>query len=195
MCDLTDLTDASCGTNNAAGTEVDLYLVPREEITTFPDTKAVTDPGGPGATPLPGEEMIYVDNIVLDAVIANKGYFRKYSLVVDKNEVASKLSGEIGSMSWENGLKGFIAGSSPEMLQEIRNWARCSCGLVALIGLRDGKVVGLGKPTRPLFLIAAEIKTGLKAGDPHGGDFEFKATDGEPFYEYRGAIDRTPTPD
>jgi hypothetical protein len=178
MCDLKLLTQM-CGEDTPPGTRAWLYLIPAEEITTFPVT--VLD-----ATPLstdPGAAVTLNAAFTLSTAVG-KGYWRKYDILVDSGIVNVNTVGEKGALSFQNDVSFFLIGTKAEKLA----FAQCLANqcLVAMIQTREDTtgLLVLGRNNDPIKVKEIKMTTGAKAGDKTGGAYMLEDSTGRVPYVY-----------
>jgi hypothetical protein len=190
MCKLTNLT-SNCGDNTPPGTRADLYLIPAEELTAWPQTVLEATPN----STLAGADVTLNTAFQLVAT-SGKGYFRKYPILVDSGVLNTNTVGEKGLLSFENDLSFFLVGTNPERLSFAQNVANCC--LVACIATREDpdNFIVLGRNDDPVKVSEIKMTTGAKAGDKPGGAYMLKDSGGRvpQVYPRTLGLDTTPNP-
>jgi len=183
MCTLRELT-RTCGQPIPPGVKQTIYLIPAEEITTFPDVEGTTLAG----------DTKRLDGAFVMSTTVGKGYWRAITVLVNSGNHRNTLAGEIGGQKIEQRFDFFVQGNGPEQAEMVDTLLCQSGCLIALIPAKDGNYLVMGDKENPVYVEAVEGGTG---GDRNGHQFTLLADTGYTPYYYDAAtngIDVTPTP-
>lgn len=153
MCNLVSLTK-NCGTYVPAGLSTTLYLIPYDEITTWPSTRKEVVEAASG-TPEYGDEKIFDEAFTLVST-SGLGYFRQIPILVNSSDLRDTLEGDIGGQKYVQRLDFQVQGSDSERLAFADCLLQSSGCLVPMIAGKDGLMHVLAKKDYPAHLEAAE---------------------------------------
>lgn len=178
MCTIQDLPKP-CGTANIAGVAPRLYMVPAEDIDTFP---GFVDDGTPaGAVTLDGE-------IVLKA---GKKFF-VVDMATDSGEVKDMAVGPIDGKSIQSELDYQTPGGDADVIGH----QQCTLNacLVVIARTKDGHLRVFGNLENPAKIESSESTSGKSAEDLRAVTYKLKSTTGKVAPFYTGTIDLDDTP-
>lgn len=166
------------GTNNKAGVGIYVYVVPHEDVLTFPTTTA-------------NPTTFAADVTITDAIVlkTDKKFIKMY-LTLETGSLASNMVGERDGKSHEAMLKFNYPTNKKDIVGFVKYFANTP--VVAIVTeIEGGQMRVLGcDPQIPAYLEAAEITTGEKIADKKGATITIKHMgDVPPIYE--GTIDIT----
>lgn len=177
MANLLSLTRA-CGTANPPGTKLKLYVIPKGELTAWPQTKAELGGTAQGDTKILDEPFAYVSTTAL-------GYWREYDILVDTGDVRDILEGEPGGQGYRNFFDFSILGTEAEQLEVADCMAAYSGCIIAMIIDKNDNHRVLGNLEIPAFIESAEGATGKTNGDRRGFNYVLYSNTGKtaPIYD------------
>lgn len=186
MCNVRNLT-RSCGSPLPPGTKLKLYVIPKDEITAWPQTEAEANAGTDlGDKKTLAEAFTYTTDV-------GKGFWRAVDILVDTGNLRNVMEGEFGGQGYRQRLDFFIQGNGAPELEWADDMLACSGCLIAMIEDKAGNRHVLGDLDNPVFLEAAE---GGSGGDRVGYQYTLYANTGKMPYIYGSAlaINLTPNP-
>lgn len=181
-CKLFAMTDCS---RPPAGIAVDVYLVEASALTAMPQTIYEAGVGTNGYTEAAGDRVKFATAF---AFTDSTSKWLKITGVVDMGMLDGKSVGEKAFSAFENTLKFFVAGYSPELRGNIDVLQSCGCGWIAaghFRGDRDYFIIGdKGSPVYPQI----NLSTGTKPGEKVGCEFMITSSDGKVVRTYPVAL-------
>lgn len=181
MCTLRNLAH-TCGEALPPGTKSKLYLIPKAEITAFPDVVGTTSAG---------DSKYTSENFTLVATV-DLGFFRSIDIWTDTGVIRNTLEGEIGGQGYRQRVDFFVIGNDKEQL-EFADTMLCQSGcLIAIIIDKVGNYHIIGNLEDPVYLEAAE---GGSGGDRVGFQYTLYANTGKTTIIHNAAtypLDLTP---
>ena len=188
MCEFKGLT-GQCGKRNPPGLRAKIYLIPASELTAQPRTLKEVTPATTvkGATKILGEEFEYVTT-------TGKGFWREVDVLIDSSSIDISTEGEIGNLSFKNGLNFVINGTAAEeseFADELLN-----CCVVAAVQLRaeEAHYKIVGRYDDPAHVEEVTGGSGLKVGDRNAMAFKLRDFSGEMLPQYPVSLGLTLTP-
>lgn len=181
MCKINNLTNTACMAN-AAGIKGTGYMAPAEEFASWPAMQATTSVGD-------GDTVRLTGNFSFTGAGTGNGYFRKFSMLLEKGSVNYKIVGGLGSKSYEITANFYILGVDAAQL-EFSNDMKNIPG-VWLITDKNGTVHCLGSKDDPAYISEADGTTGTAATDERGILYTCRWVSATP-QVYEGTINLTP---
>lgn len=186
MSNLKSLTNA-CGTRFTPGTRSKLYLIPKGELTAWPQTEAELGGTDQGDTKILGEAFAF-------NAVSGEGFWREYDILVDTGAVNETLEGEIGGQSIISRVNFFVQGVSAiqkEFADTIVDFAGC---LIAMIADKSGNYHVVGNLDDPCFIETIEGGTGTAPGDRVGYAYTLYSNTGQTSMLYDATLGINTTP-
>lgn len=185
MCTLKNLTRV-CGQQLPPGTKAKLYLIPKDEITTWPAT--VADGGGTAA----GDTKRLAAAFTLSTT-AGAGFWRELDILVDTGQLREAIEGEIGGQSIRQRVDFFVLGNGAQQQEYVDCMLANSGCLIVMIPTKAGNYHVMGDLENPVYVETIEGGTG---GDRVGYQYTLYANTGTTTYLYDAVtlgIDTTPS--
>lgn len=180
--------NCTCEENSSPGTEAKLYHVPSCEVDVFPDTLEESG-NGTGAM----SDAVTLDgDIVLDAITANKGYWREFAIIEYSGKVLDTAVGEKESKSFDSDIPFRIKGTTAEQVGFAKKILNCK-GLW-MIKTKSGARRIIGTPENPAYIESLTLDTGDTSESANQGTYVARANTGLPALFYDGVVDLTPNP-
>jgi len=174
MCKLADMTN--CTGKNPAGQSFTFYLVPAEEVESYPQTKEQQQ----GSIQEMGDDVELVGGFTLKA----GGFFRGVKAKTDTAGLSFDLVGEVGSYGFDNKFSFYLTGMSKVKLGFAATVAHCCSGFIVVTEGRDGNTHVLGTPQNPCFIEPFSAEGGKKIAESRGAEYVFKAPSAVPPFIY-----------
>lgn len=184
-------TPGSCPSKKPAGTFVDLYLTCTCEMDATPQTEAALNAGTD-----PGDTVTFAENFDFTSAPAGKGYWRKFTVLANKNKFDVTKVGEEGAEALTSGLTFTLPGTYAEEVEFAKCLTEMSGCLSAMMRPRGSTLMeGIGIKELPATVDTITLDGGEKSGDQNSGVYRLKY-DAEPWFIDPTAfpIDVTPNP-
>lgn len=158
----------TCGKAIPPGTKTKLYLIPVDEIVSWPATAAAGGGTAQGDTKILDEAWDLV-------VVVGKGFWRTVDILVDTGNLREIMEGEFGGQGIRQRLDFFVLGNGAAQQEWADDMLAFSGCLIAMIPTKAGDYHVLGDLDNPVFLEALE---GGSGGDRVGYAYTLYANTG-----------------
>lgn len=180
MCVIKTLAGTACGAN-PAGMKGIGYMIPAEELVSFPAFLTTTTAG---------DTVKLTGNFSL-VTTSTLGYFRSFPVLINTGSYKTKAVGAVGSKSVEETYSFKVNGLGAAELEFYRNLLNIPG--VWLCADKAGVVHVLGSKDDPAYLQEAEGGSGAATTDERAITFTITSTAASPAI-YTGTINTTPAP-